>query len=204
VASADNPLPAGWRRPFVRFWRRNGWRGVALVAVVVLCGAGASIWSAIHSSNMTGRIKASSDGYTFQAPDGWNVRLTCGDQPFRMDSHAAENTCLDPHSGADAGIYLTRLGHDPTDPPPLPQFADQLVTRVAVHEPCGPAKMAPGDQHAAEACLHWLDASGTDHPGRLLVRVAGSVIMVEVCLSTDRPEISSGCDAVWTSIQLAE
>src|SRR5262249_51500952 len=185
VASADDPLPDEWRRPFVRFWHRNGWRGVTLVAVVVLCAAGAAIWSAVQSSTMTGRMKARSDRYTFQAPNGWDVRLVCSDQHIRMDSHYKDNTCLRPDSDTDAGIYLTMLDADPTNPPPPPQLADQLAAQVTGYQPCGSAKMSLDDQHAAEACLHQSDPSGTYHPGRLLVRVSGSDIMVEVCLSTD-------------------
>jgi hypothetical protein len=187
----DDDLPTGWRRPFVRFWLRYEWRGVAVVGVVALLLAACGGWSLLNRDAPT-QMDDRTNSYVFGDPSGWHASLDCVQEGLLKD-RPFEGTCVQPDHPATAdplaGAYVA-AGRPPTGSASGPgPVARALAGRLVGYEPCGQPVV---DGANATLCL-----SGAAQRGELRVKVGPAVVLVVLCVRTDVPGISHGCDDVW-------
>jgi hypothetical protein len=203
---SDPPLPTGWKRPFVRFYQRNGTRGVVIATIVAVGLIGVGVYSAITFATAGSRIGATSGKYSTLVPHGWDFKLTCRDAPVSLpdDSRAIDGpediTCLRPDRGAQAGVYLDMVAVDQSAAPTLAQLADSIAKGLSGYSPCDPPKTSTESGPTEVVCLH---RSGTTEAGVLRVRIIGTRALVEVCTRTDEPQIAADCVNVWREVQVA-
>jgi hypothetical protein len=207
----DADLPTGWRRPFVRFWLRNGWRGVAWVTAPILVIAVILVWSATRQSTSAGRQGALQGGYSFAIPAGWDVANRCHDSPIDTydlpdrGTYWYENNdevCLRPDRYHDPGVYLLSLLVDEGEPLDQRIFdlSNSLGGAVPGYTPCG--RQVTGQEStepSVELCMKHSD----EVHGTLRVRLYLTRAVVEMCQEIDVPAVRDACDRTWRSIQVS-
>ncbi len=197
---SDPPLPTGWKRPFVRFHRRNGTRGVVIAAVVVAAVIGIGVYSAITFATAGSRIAAPSGHYSTLVPHGWDYKVTCTDAPVNLPGSPADVVCLRPDRAAPAGVYLDTASLDQSAPLTLAELSDRVAQGLSGYSPCAPPKTTTEDGPTEVVCLQ---RGGTTQTGVLRVRIVGSRALIEVCARTDDPRIAADCVNVWREVQVA-
>jgi hypothetical protein len=183
------PPPTGWKRPFVRFWRRYRWPGVATVGVIALLVITAGIWSVVHPAPTAGSAAAPSDRYTFDVPKTWQFSAHCASFPLDEKRQSADDTCTMPDLQNEAGVYLTAVSLAPAGGETPETVTARLVGQVPGYVSCHGDKLG---------CLN--GATDPGHQGLLRTRVFPTFAIVEICLRTELSGIRPGCDLVWNSI----
>lgn len=202
---SEPPLPTGWKRPFVRFYRRNGMRGVVIVGAVVAVVVGAGTLSVITWNTAGHRISAASGRYATLVPHGWNFHVLCEDAPVTLPEDNgpikdADITCLRPDPKAPAGVYLDLADLDQSAAPTLPTVTASIANHLSRYSPCEPPKTSTEDGPTEVVCLQ---RTGSTEAGVVRVRIFGTVALIEVCAHTDEPPIAAECVNVWRGVQVS-
>jgi hypothetical protein len=201
----DAGLPTGWRRPFVRFWLRHGWRGVALVSAPVLLVLVAVGYSLVHPSPTGATVAMPSGSFTFDPPRGWNVQFTCSDNPLHgrtLSTVVPDSACARPDRHGDAGAYVMSVDVDSSVPPrkALTTLIGDLTTAAHPYDTCG-TQSHDEDTYtpSADICLMRSDASG-----QLRLKIYKTFAVVVLCLHSERADVKQGCDLVWQGVHVTE
>jgi uncharacterized protein YceK len=203
---SEPPLPTGWQRPFVQFYRRNGMRGVVIVMAVLAVVVGAGTLSLVTWSTAGHRISAASGRYNTLVPHGWDFQVDCQDAPFTLPEangpiKDADITCLRPDPKAPAGVYLDLVYLDQSTSPALATVTDSIANQLSRYSPCEPPMTPTEDGPTEVVCLQ---RTGSTEAGVLRVRIFGTIALIEVCAHTDEPPIAAECVNVWRGVQVSD
>lgn len=187
---SEQTVAPGWRRPFKRFWRRQGWRGVAIVAAVFVVVAGAGIWSLVHPAGR--RLAAVSGRFTFEVPPGWHYDNPCHEHP--LSGETEDTSCTRPDGSGDAVVYLLSVPVDSSIPvlESRTRIVADLSKRVSPYATCDTVP----DAHPEDVCLR----QDPDRKGELRVRIYSTYAVVALCERTDQAKVQQGCDGIWRSV----
>jgi hypothetical protein len=189
----------GVKRFVIRFWRRNGWKGVIAVAAVVVAAAGIAIYSVVHQPETGGTVSAHrpdrpgrvdpGPGYAFDLPRGWAHDPNCGSG--WISTIPFGDGCTKPDGKADAGVYL--LSQQVAVDRPATDVAAELAPNVTRYRPCAGSS-------GEIVCLE--NPAQPAQKGQLRVRVYRTLAVIVLCVGTERGAILRGCDLVWTHIHV--
>jgi len=179
---------AVFKRMVRSLWRRGGWARGSLVLVPVLVIA--VVYSKARGSDTGGTVTAKSRGYTYEQPKGWHNHEPCGDGRIASPG-VMDDGCTKPELQAEPGVYLLSQAIAANRTPG--ELSQHFAGTVKGYQACT-------SKVGEDACLR--NTANPDYKGVVRIRMFKERAVIVVCLRTDQPSISRGCDLVYDHVKL--